>query len=422
MKIVKLTAENYKRLSAVEITPEGNLVLITGKNEVGKSSVLDAITAALCGGRNLPKEPIKQGEHRASIVVDMGDYTVTRKFFGERTTLKVEQKGELTSKISRPQEFLDSIVGNISFDPLAFSKMQESEQRKLIMGFVGLDLRDLDKKIEEIKARRSEIRKEKDIAETFAMTIEYTPDMPNEEIKLDDLFAEKKSIEEFNTKANESNSHRTLLIQNYNNIANNAKETAAEIQRLTEKLKNQQIQCTEIKEELDRTPVTSLKNINEIESKIVSIGATNEKIKNNRDKKNYQKQVDTLAEEYSSLGQSIKDIEFEKAKRMTDAKMPIAGLTIAEDGLRFNNIPLSQVNDANKIKISVAIGMAMNPKLKVLRVNGNDLDTANLKALGEMVADKDYQIWVEKIDESGKLGFVIEDGTLTADKTAEEQK
>jgi hypothetical protein len=36
MKIVKLTAENYKRLSAVEITPDGNTVLITGKNESGK--------------------------------------------------------------------------------------------------------------------------------------------------------------------------------------------------------------------------------------------------------------------------------------------------------------------------------------------------------------------------------------------------
>ena len=38
MKIVRLTAENIKRLVAVEITPDGNVVQITGKNGAGKTS------------------------------------------------------------------------------------------------------------------------------------------------------------------------------------------------------------------------------------------------------------------------------------------------------------------------------------------------------------------------------------------------
>ena len=49
MKIVSLEAENYKRLKAVEITPDGNMVVIGGRNAQGKSSVLDAIWAALGG-------------------------------------------------------------------------------------------------------------------------------------------------------------------------------------------------------------------------------------------------------------------------------------------------------------------------------------------------------------------------------------
>ena len=36
MKIVKLTAENVKRISAVTITPDGNLTVIGGKNGAGK--------------------------------------------------------------------------------------------------------------------------------------------------------------------------------------------------------------------------------------------------------------------------------------------------------------------------------------------------------------------------------------------------
>jgi len=43
MKIISLVAENVKKLVAVEIKPDGNLVEITGKNGQGKTSVLDSI-------------------------------------------------------------------------------------------------------------------------------------------------------------------------------------------------------------------------------------------------------------------------------------------------------------------------------------------------------------------------------------------
>ena len=49
MNIVKLRAENIKRIVAVEIEPDGALVQITGRNGAGKSSVLDAIWWALAG-------------------------------------------------------------------------------------------------------------------------------------------------------------------------------------------------------------------------------------------------------------------------------------------------------------------------------------------------------------------------------------
>ena len=50
MRIVELKTENVKRIQAVEITPQGNVVVIGGKNGAGKSSVLDSIEYALHGG------------------------------------------------------------------------------------------------------------------------------------------------------------------------------------------------------------------------------------------------------------------------------------------------------------------------------------------------------------------------------------
>ena len=52
--IVTLEAENIKRLKAVEITPEGNLVVVGGKNAQGKSSVMDSIAYALGGKKLVP--------------------------------------------------------------------------------------------------------------------------------------------------------------------------------------------------------------------------------------------------------------------------------------------------------------------------------------------------------------------------------
>lgn len=49
MRIVNLQAENIKRLRAVEVTPSADVVIISGRNGQGKTSVLDSIWYALAG-------------------------------------------------------------------------------------------------------------------------------------------------------------------------------------------------------------------------------------------------------------------------------------------------------------------------------------------------------------------------------------
>lgn len=73
-KIVRLTAENVKRLVAVEIrpNPDGNLVIVGGRNAAGKSSVLDAIMFALAGKKALPAKPIREGKSAESKIEGYG--------------------------------------------------------------------------------------------------------------------------------------------------------------------------------------------------------------------------------------------------------------------------------------------------------------------------------------------------------------
>ena len=45
-----LKAENIQRLKAVEVIPKGDLIVIAGNNEQGKTSLINSIALA-CGGR-----------------------------------------------------------------------------------------------------------------------------------------------------------------------------------------------------------------------------------------------------------------------------------------------------------------------------------------------------------------------------------
>src|SRR6266850_1268076 len=131
MKIIQLTAENIKRLIAVEIRPDGHLVQITGKNGAGKTSVLDSIWWALSGAKHVQAAPIRRGANSAKIKLDMGEILVTRTF--KRTddggfTTKLDVVGNVKGT---PQTMLDSLLNSLAFDPLEFARWgNDAEGRK----------------------------------------------------------------------------------------------------------------------------------------------------------------------------------------------------------------------------------------------------------------------------------------------------
>jgi len=421
MKILKLMAENFKRLSAVEITPDGNVVVISGKNEAGKSSVLDSIEAALCGGRNLPKQPIKLGEHRAKVVVDMGEYKVTRKFLGTNSTLKVESvEGNVKANILRPQEFLDKVVGDISFDPLAFMKKSPAEQRNALMGFLGLNLDEFDNKVASLKAQRSEVRKEKERKLHEADSITFTPGLPEKEVDSGSLLRELNEITIHNQKCQEIATENAVAHQRLETTVSSIDAAEKNIENWQKRLADLRQLKVQLETQLSRNAGGIMKNPAEVEAKIKTLGDTNEAIRQNARKKQASIEYETAIETYSKLGEEIKQVEGQKARKMAEAVMPVKGLTIQSDGLAYNGIPLEQECDSKKLKICTAIAMAMNPKLKVLRINGNELDTDSLKSIGELVAGKDYQVWIEKVTDSNTIGFYIEDGHLMGDQNEKE--
>lgn len=99
--------------------------------------------------------------------------------------------------------------------------------------------------------------------------------------------------------------------------------------------------------------------------------------------------------------------------------MPVPGLSLAEGRVLLNGVPFDQSSSAEQIRTSVAIAMAANPKLRIIRIkDGSLLDEDGLRLIAEQAKENDYQVWIERVDSSGKIGIVMEDGSVSCDNDA----
>ena len=153
IKINKLEIENVKRVKAVKIepTPSG-LTVIGGKNNQGKTSVLDSIAWALGGNSFKPSEATREGSvipPNIHVVMSNG-LVVERK--GKNSDLKVidpsGQKGG--------QQLLNEFVEQLALDLPKFMNSNNKEKANTLLQIIGVgeQLYELEQKEKEVYNRR----------------------------------------------------------------------------------------------------------------------------------------------------------------------------------------------------------------------------------------------------------------------------
>jgi len=417
MKIIELKATNVKRLKAIEIKPKGNMVLITGKNDQGKSSVLDSIWYAL-GGKESMKDtprPIRKGQSKAKVTVDLGDMVVTRTWTSDTVSyLKVETaKGH---RVRGPQELIDKFIGKLSFDPLEFTYLKPAEQRQMLLDLIDvkIDLDELERNRQSTFDARTEKNRELKILQAQLQDLPKA-DLPKEKIDISDLSAQLRKAMDHNK---EIESVQRELGETQKKILARQDHMKA-LQGQIEQLKYEIADAKGVKEEYatflkDKQPI----DIEIVEQKIGKAEAINEQIGVQERNEGLQDQVDTVALQCDEYTSKLEAIARTKEQALKDAKMPVDGLDFAEEGITYQGMPFqsNQIGSAVRLRVSMAIAMALNPKLRVIRViDGSLLDEENLKVIEEMAGQSNFQVWVEKVDSSGKIGFYIEDGEIKAE-------
>ncbi len=398
MKILALEVENIKFLKVVSIKPDGSLVIIGGDNAAGKSCVLDSIWYALGGGKSAPPKPIRKGQKKGKIVLDLGDIKVTRTFTKAGTNLVVENKKGV--KFGSPQAMLDKLVGELTFDPLEFSKMDAKKQAEVLKQLVGLDFNKLDVQHKKLFEERTAInRRGKEVrANLDALTLHEG--MSDKEVSVAELSKQY-------TKATEDNRFFTL---GQTDLADDITEIDKLKKRLTELKKN-------VKERQKSLEGKELIDTKLLQEKMNSAESTNTKIRENQKHAVVKKDIDKLLKQSGSLTSQLTEIEATKEKTLAKAKFPIEGLAIDDDGVTFEDIPFTQCSSAQQIKISVAMGLAMNPKLRVLLIReGSLLDTKSLQMVSEMAEKADAQIWCERVSKGSECQVILEDVALVEEE------
>ena len=437
MKIINLQAENLKRLVAVNITPDGNIVEITGKNGAGKTSILDAIYWGLTGKDGIQSTPIRKGEDHAIIKLDLGDLKVTRKFKasddgGYTTSISVESAEG--AKFPSPQSMLDALVGSLSFDPLGFVRMKPADQLETLKQFVtGVDFAAIEKANKADFEERTILNRRAKEASAQADAVPL-PGPKLAPIDESELVAQLESAGQVATEIERRRAARERAAESIATHLSDSKKLTAQAAALhaqIENLKREAAQITEqaseelrlgnaLNEKLSAAePLPEPPDTSAIRAQIESARKHNAAVAEQasaQERLRVAKEAATTAEAAAkALTKKMEDRKAAVAKAIADAALPVPGVEFDDGVVLLDGLPFDQASDAQQLRASIAIASAMNPKLRVIRVrDGSLLDKDSMTLLAEFAQANDMQVWIETV-QSGRPGaIVIEDGMVAA--------
>lgn len=415
MKILKFEAENVKRLVAVEITPAGNMVVLTGDNGEGKSSILDAIYWTLRGTKNIQDVPIRIGQEKAYSRLDLGKYTVERRFTKKGTYLEVRTVEG--AKFTDPQAVLNDLIGSIAFDPLEFARMKPADQYEAVRGIVdlGVDLDALRKAHDRDYQERTIINREVKNLEAAISQISVPEDAPTEPVdvvaKSQELMTMKLDEQNYTDAEKKLKDAKDLEYVFISDLA----EARAALERAENTLQQQRAAIAGFEQNLANLHAKkpTPEAMEKVQQEINTANEKNRAYNNRARKQELEDKLKATVATADLLTEKLEGYKKQKDDAFAAAKWPVPGMSIQDGQVYYNGLPFDQASSAEQLRISAAIAMSGNSELRVMRIkDGSLLDKNGFKILEEMAKDHDYQVWVETVYTDDPLAIIIEDGTV----------
>lgn len=424
MKVLNLKVRAVQGCKEVDLkTEDANLILVGGPNAQGKTSLLNGIKMALMGKRDFPwpERVINDSADKASVEIrlsgdpSMGEdrelkvvLEIDRKRGGEVDTINIfDSAGE---KAPSPRALLKDLYQTIAFDPLQFEKLPPKKQREMIAELVGVDLDTPREKYQELYEERRYVNKEVTALLVKEDELTWHEDAPAEPVDTSKLLEELKENQLLRKNQADAASDVIKVEAKIKEHDDEATSQKVLIEQLASQLKFAKAAKKEIEEKRDlvkqelKDLKLALKELptpaddSEIMSRISDAGTLNDKLQHNERNKELVEQRKKRKEASNDLTDAMKLITEEVEQALWKAEFPVEGMTLDKDGVLLYGRKFADCSRSERIQASAKIGMALNPKLKLLICeDGSDLDVEALEALDTFLKKHNYQALIELV-------------------------
>lgn len=403
IKINRLEIENVKRIRAVTVEPAASgLTVIGGRNEQGKTSVLDAIAWALGGDRFKPSQPVRDGSMippTLSLRLSNG-LLVERK--GKNSDLKVTDPAGKKSG----QQLLNEFVEQLALDLPRFMAAPSGEKAKTLLRIIGVEdqLVTLDRQEQETYNRRRAIGQIADQKRKYAKEQPYFHDAPKEPISAAELIRQQQET----LARNGENQRKRENLQ---------KIVEAET-RMKRELEDLQTRYNLVLADLETARKSALdlhdESTEELERNLEQIDEINRKVRANLDRDKAEEDALAHENQYNALTAELERVRTAKADLLNGAALPLPGLSVEDGELTYNGFKWDNLSGSAQLRVATAIVRRLNPECGFVlldKLEQMDLDT--LREFGDWLAQEGLQAIATRVSTGDECSIIIEDGYVT---------
>lgn len=440
LEITAVDVRGFKRIDALRVETSGhrNLLLVAGKNTAGKSSLMDALTAAFGGAGELPPDPVRRGADKAEIVVELegGRYTITRVIVGRgkdaKTSLRITgPDGDLRS----PQTWLTSLVSGRFLDPVRFLTKDAKDQRRELLALVGVDVDGIDVERKRVFDKRTEENKAREAARAQRTGVEDLPPAPQAARSADVVQAEIDQVDAAIVAGEAATREHQRFVDAVQRLEESVAGKVARLEELRAQVAKLEGEVAAERERIDRghaaVAVAAVKLPNpaaagdllirrtELRAELSrSAAATAHQARaEERDRQIARLDAEVAKRESASkaLTAELAAIDQRKVDLLAAAKMPVPELSIGDDGLLLGGVPFAQASQAERLRCALAIAMRQSPRFRDVWVHdGALLDEDGIALVRSIAEELDCRVWLEVVGEREAGAIVIRDGKVAA--------
>ena len=417
--INKLEIENVKRVKAVKLEPSATgLTIVGGNNNQGKTSVLDAIAWALGGNKYKPSQAQREGSTiPPSLKITLSNGLIVERS-GKNSTLKViDPSGNKAG-----QNLLDSFVEELAINLPKFMEQTSKEKAKTLLQIIGVgpQLAELEMQEKSKYDERHAIGVIADQKEKFAKEQPYYPDAPKELVSISELIQQQQEI----LGRNGENARKR---QNLTRIENEYQGALADVERLSKMLEEAREKEQGLAQDLDiarkNTQELIDESTQEIEDSIANIEQINLKVRANFDKDKAEEDAKGYREQYKELDNVIADIRKQKTDLLTNADLPLPGLSVDDGELLYLGQRWDNMSGSQQLQVATAIVRKLKPECGFILIDKlEQMDQLTLQEFGAWLEQEGLQAIATRVSTGDECSILIEDGYSIKPEVAQAPK